>query len=176
MKKVIIGRNGVGKTRLIVTEILPALHGVQDYVIIDFNDEYRFLDNPSVQLFSFADKVKVIDKDARHLKERVIDIIRCTNKETVLIIDSADYLCYNTIDQMDNLLWLKELLLHKKCILVFGNAKIVRESSLVHFFDEFYHFPSRYEEDLTNMYYKLQEILGKSVHEMSPYNHYNNVK
>lgn len=171
MKKVIIGRRGVGKTTLIVTEILPALHGVQDYVIIDFNDEYRFLDNPSVQLFSFADKVQVINNDAKHLKEQVIDIIRRTNKETVLIIDSADTLRYNTIDLIDDFLWLKELLLHKKCILVFQDAKPVRESSLLHFFEEMYYFPSDYDGELNRKYIKSKEQKA-IVHKMASYSRF----
>jgi archaellum biogenesis ATPase FlaH len=172
MKKVIIGRKGVGKTTLIVTEILPALHGVQDYVIIDFNDEYRFLDNPSVQLFSFGDKVKFIDRNAKHLKEQVIDIIRCTNKETVLIIDSADILRYNTIDHLDDFLWLKELLLHKKCILVFQNTATVRESSLVHFFDEMYYFPSLYDDEFKGRYFKTKKKQDTTIHEMTPYSRF----
>ena len=118
MRKLILGKQGTGKTTLIVNEIIPTLG--DNYRVVDFCDEYsQWIDESRI--------IKYGPVQGAQLKSAVIATIREMNKDTVLIIDNAEQLYFPKASCPKDLgfEWLELELERKQYVLVFQSIERV---------------------------------------------------
>lgn len=166
MKKLLIGKMGVGKTTLIVKKIIPAL---EKYLVLDFYQEYPKL---------LLDKTKIHQFErgliGNKLRDQSIDIIRSTNDDTTLIIDNTNLLYFPKQGGWNQhgdggFLWLKKELKNKKYVLVFQSIQSVTKGDVPDIFDDIYYFPTRDSDSERTSYLALQMAEKKNVILMDGY-------
>lgn len=157
MKHLILGKLGIGKTTLIVKEIIPT---IEKYLVLDFCNEYS-------QWIKDESKLKINENGliGDKLKKQVINIIRNTGNDTTLIIDNTNLLYFpKTIDEKDGgFLWLKKELENKSFILVFQSIESVINGGIANIFDDIHYFPTKDNDDTRTSYLAYQLAKKKNV-------------
>ncbi len=155
MRKLILGKIGIGKTTFLVKKIIPKL---KDYLVFDFCKEYG----------SISPEVKHIQISGAgvEMKKSVSEIVLKTPKQTTLIFDNAGLLYAASSETLDSgYHWLTELLERRKCIMVFHSPLQFHHTSLREYFSDIILFPTRDipKNDISFQWYIEQLTNGTKV-------------
>lgn len=165
MKKLIIGKNGTGKTTFIAKEIIPT---IEKYLVLDFCHEYS-------QWIKDETKIRKFERGlvGNKLKQQVIDVIRNVKDDMALIIDNAQLLYFPKAMELHpqvsykkgdgGFLWLREELIGKNYVLVFQSIESIIQGEVPDIFDDIYCFPTKDNDGLEQVYLDWQIEQGKNV-------------
>jgi hypothetical protein len=153
MNKLIIGKQGSGKTTFIKKNLILTLG--TNFLVIDFLNEYKEIKEQN--------KVVAIEVEINKFKNIILSSLKIGDKDTVFIFDNVNLANAYNKDTRKTLDWLLPEIKDKNTVMVMQSIHDLNGSGLKDIFDDIIYFPTRDRTDICLDYLNDMQKVGKKV-------------